>query len=68
MNAINPTTTPAWARLKQLAEDHKDMTILSQFDERERFDRLSITMGDILVDFSKNRLIKIVYIQISNKK
>lgn len=56
MNAINPTTTPAWARLQKLAEDHKNMTILSQFDERERFDRLSITMEDILVDFSKNRL------------
>src|SRR5690606_10675348 len=56
MNAINPTTTPAWARLQQLAEDHKDMTILSQFDKKERFDRLSITIEDILVDFSKNRL------------
>ena len=46
MNAINPTQTPAWARLKVLAEKYKDLQIISLFDERERFDRFSIQLED----------------------
>jgi glucose-6-phosphate isomerase len=56
MNAINPTQTPAWARLKVLAEKYKDLQIISLFDERERFDRFSIQLEDVLVDYSKNRV------------
>ena len=56
MNAINPTQTPAWARLKILAEKYKDLQIISLFDERERFDRFSIQLEDVLVDYSKNRV------------
>ncbi|WP_026954885.1 glucose-6-phosphate isomerase [Algoriphagus vanfongensis] len=56
MNAINPTQTPAWSRLQDLAEKNKDLQILSLFDERERFDRYSIQLEDILVDYSKNRI------------
>lgn len=56
MNAINPTQTPAWARLKVLAEKYKDLQIISLFDERERFDRFSVQLEDVLVDYSKNRV------------
>lgn len=56
MNAINPTQTPAWSRLQDLAEKNRDLQILSLFDERERFDRYSIQLEEILVDYSKNRI------------
>lgn len=56
MNAINPTQTPAWDRLKVLAEKYKDLQIISLFDERERFDRYSVQLEDVLVDYSKNRV------------
>ncbi len=56
MNAINPTQTPAWARLKVLAEKYKDLEIISLFDEREPVDRFSIQLEDMLVDYSKNRV------------
>ena len=56
MNAINPTQTPAWTRLKVLAEKYKDLQIISLFEERERFDRFSIQLEDVLVDYSKNRV------------
>jgi glucose-6-phosphate isomerase len=56
MNKINPTQTPAWNRLKVLAEKYKELQINSLFEERERFDRFSIEIEDVLVDFSKNRI------------
>lgn len=56
MNAINPTQTPAWGRLEKLAEKYKDLSIQDQFENYERFDRLSITFKDMLVDYSKNRI------------
>ena len=56
MDSIDPTTTPAWSRLKDLAEKYKDLQIISLFDETERFERYSLEIGDILVDFSKNRV------------
>lgn len=56
MNAIDPTTTPAWARLETLSEKYKDLQISSLFEERERFERYSIQIDDMLLDFSKNRV------------
>jgi glucose-6-phosphate isomerase len=56
MKSINPTTTPAWHRLTDLAKKYKDLQINSLFDERERFERYSIILDDMLVDFSKNRV------------
>ncbi|WP_075349525.1 glucose-6-phosphate isomerase [Algoriphagus marinus] len=56
MKSINPTTTPAWERLTLLAEKYKDLQILSLFEERERFERYSIEIEDMLVDYSKNRV------------
>jgi glucose-6-phosphate isomerase len=56
MNAINPTTTPAWSRLLELVEKHKNHSIASHFDYPGRFEEFSIHFEDILVDFSKNRI------------
>lgn len=56
MNSINPTSTPAWGRLLQLKEKHKDHAIYSYFGYAGRFDQFSIRFEDILVDFSKNRI------------
>ncbi len=56
MNSINPTTTAAWERLSILAEKYKELQIISLFDKRERFERYSIQLDDMLVDFSKNRV------------
>src|SRR5690606_25146657 len=56
MNAINPTGTPAWTRLLELVEKHKNDTIASHFQYPHRFDEFSVQFEDILVDFSKNRI------------
>lgn len=56
MKSINPTTTPAWDRLTVLAEKFKDLQIISLFNQRERFERYSISLDEMLVDFSKNRV------------
>lgn len=56
MNSINPTTTPAWGRLQDLAEEHKDLKITALLEEHERFERYSLQLDDILVDFSKNKV------------
>jgi glucose-6-phosphate isomerase len=56
MNTINPTKTPAWSRLLELVEKHKDHTISSHFQYPSRFEEFSIQHEDMLVDFSKNRI------------
>ncbi len=56
MNSINPTTTPAWGRLQALQEKYSKLTIKSLFDQSERFDRYSMQLEDVLVDYSKNRI------------
>lgn len=56
MNTINPSQTPAWRRLEILAKKYRELQINSLFDDPARFDRFSITLDDILVDFSKNRI------------
>lgn len=56
MKSINPTTTGAWARLATLADKYKNLQILSLFEDRERFERYSIELEDMLVDYSKNRV------------
>lgn len=55
MNHINPTTTQAWSKLQQLADANKDTHIKNLFAESSRFEKFSIKLEDILVDFSKNR-------------
>lgn len=56
MKSINPTTTPAWSRLLELAKEYKDLKITSLLEEHERFERFSLQLEDILVDYSKNRV------------
>ncbi|GAA4305103.1 glucose-6-phosphate isomerase [Nibribacter koreensis] len=55
--AINPTTTQAWKKLEthytQMQAQH--MKDLFQQDS-QRFEKLSLTFEDILLDFSKNRV------------
>ncbi len=56
MNTINPTSTPAWGRLVSLQEKYKQLTIKSLFEKSERFERYSLQLEDVLVDYSKNRI------------
>ena len=56
MKNINPVQTQAWQSLTQLAKENKDLTIKSLFSDVSRFDKNSLRFGDILVDYSKNRL------------
>lgn len=56
MNTINPSQTPAWSRLQALADTYQGLCISSLFDDFDRFDRFSITIEDMLVDFSKNKI------------
>ena len=53
---IDPTTTPAWDALQRRREQVAGKTIAEYFaeDGGRRFERYSITVGDILADFSKN--------------
>ncbi|WP_194777705.1 glucose-6-phosphate isomerase [Pararhodonellum marinum] len=56
MKNINPSQTKAWERLTQLSEQKKDLSIKSLFKDPNRFEDYSIKFGEILVDFSKNRI------------
>jgi len=56
MQAINPTTTSAWSKLVALSQKHQSLSILELFDQKDRFERYSRSLEDILVDFSKNRI------------
>lgn len=57
LSNINPTSTPAW---KKLAKHHKALksTTISMLFEQDasRFDKFSIRLDDILVDYSKNKI------------
>lgn len=52
---INPTETPAW---KSLIDHQKDMQKVQMKDifakDPQRFENMSLTLGDILFDYSKN--------------
>lgn len=56
MKRTNPTTTTAWKKLQSLAESHKHTQIKNFFDDPKRFEKYSIQLKEILVDYSKNRL------------
>lgn len=56
MYSINPSQTDSWSRLTQLASTYKDLRIADLLDEHERFERYSLTLEDMLLDFSKNRV------------
>lgn len=53
---INPTTTPSWQQLQHTFNNRRE-TIKDLFrDDPNRFEQFSITMEDILFDFSKNNI------------
>lgn len=53
----NPTTTAAWQLLNEHYAEMKSVKMRSLFaSDSERFSRMSIEMGDILFDYSKNIL------------
>uniref|UniRef100_UPI0040489687 glucose-6-phosphate isomerase n=1 Tax=Algoriphagus sp. TaxID=1872435 RepID=UPI0040489687 len=56
MQAINPTSTAAWSKLVDLAQNYQHLTITELFDQKDRFEKYSLEFEDLLVDFSKNRL------------
>ncbi|MGB3183648.1 MAG: glucose-6-phosphate isomerase [Cyclobacteriaceae bacterium] len=58
LSNTDPTTTSAWEKLKahqQFIED-RHMTDLFSSDD-DRFNKFSIRLDDLLVDFSKNRIV-----------
>jgi len=56
MNHINPSTTQSWLQLQQLADANRDTQIKNLFTDNARFEKFSISLEDILVDYSKNRI------------
>ena len=55
MNAI--TETPAWAALQRHRSSLETISVRELFtSDGQRFDRFSLSLGDLLVDFSKNRV------------
>ena len=53
MNTLDPTATPAWGRLLALHEKYHQLTIKDLFEKPERFERYSVQLDDLLVDYSK---------------
>lgn len=54
---INPTQTQAWKKLKDHYIDVQSLEMKSLFvSDPERFDKFSIKKGDLLLDYSKNRI------------
>lgn len=56
MKAINPTATQAWETLTKLAQSSQSLQIHDLFKDADRFEKYSIQLEDLLVDFSKNRV------------
>ncbi len=53
--SINPTTTNAWTALQDQYTNKKNLSIRQLFEtDAARFDKYSITYGDLLFDYSKN--------------
>ncbi|MGY6743048.1 MAG: glucose-6-phosphate isomerase [Cecembia sp.] len=56
MKNINPTCTQAWQKLSALNEQYKGLHIKDLFQDNARFEKYSLQLGELLVDFSKNRI------------
>lgn len=53
---INPTKTKAWKELTNHFNETQNINIKDLCKEQSRKDDFSIELGDLLVDFSKNRI------------
>jgi glucose-6-phosphate isomerase len=54
---IDPTRTETWNKLQAHFEQVKDLHMRELFaQDPQRFDRFSLRCGDLLLDFSKNRI------------
>ncbi len=54
---VNPTTTKSWQNLSRHYEKTKHVHMKTLFaEDPRRFDKFSIRVNDIIVDFSKNRI------------
>ncbi len=59
LNRQNPTQTKAWEQLLSHFEEMKSVHMTTLFDnDKNRFQDYSQAFGDLLVDFSKNRINK----------
>ena len=57
MNCTNPTKTKTWKLLSEHFEKSKSNQISSLFEEDpDRYEKFKLSLGDIVVDFSKNRI------------
>src|SRR5690554_1053961 len=56
MKNMNPVETEAWRRLSTIYQNNKNTTLKDLFTVSGRFDQYSIRWGDILVEFSTNRV------------
>ncbi|MCH7402066.1 glucose-6-phosphate isomerase [Belliella kenyensis] len=57
MKNINPTQTKSWKKLSQLSQTHAETSIKQLFESSEdRFEKFTLQLEDVLVDFSKNRI------------
>lgn len=55
IDKINPTQTPAWAKLQAHFADIRDIRMTDLFDQDpNRFDQFHLNWNDFLVDYSKN--------------
>jgi glucose-6-phosphate isomerase len=55
--AINPTTTQAWKKLETHFQEMQSQHMKDLFQQDpQRFEKLSLTFEDILLDYSKNRV------------
>ena len=55
---INPTKTQAWEKLTNHFNKNKDITIKDLYKDANRKEDFSLELGDLSVDFSKNRITK----------
>jgi glucose-6-phosphate isomerase len=54
---VNPTTTDAWKELKAHYKEARSLHLKELFSkDKKRFEKFSIQAGDILFDYSKNRI------------
>ncbi len=57
LDSINPTTTLAWNALNNSVDRLKNTHLSDLFkDDKNRFNKMSFRLEDILIDFSKNKV------------